>query len=127
MTFDLNIGRRGVLAAGAALAAAIPAGASAMTSASGAKVLPSAGSSPRRRLGTLEVSAVGLGVQNMSRTYQTTIPSRPEMLRIIRAAYERGVTFFDAAEAYGPLEVERILGEGVQPFRDSVVIATKFG
>lgn len=127
MTFDLNIGRRGVLAAGAALAAAIPTGASAMTSASGAKVLPSAGSSPRRRLGTLEVSAVGLGVQNMSRTYQTTIPSRPEMLRIIRAAYERGVTFFDAAEAYGPLEVERILGEGVQPFRDSVVIATKFG
>ncbi|GFE75499.1 aldo/keto reductase [Novosphingobium sp. TCA1] len=81
----------------------------------------------RRRLGTLEVSAIGLGVQNMSRTYQTTIPARPEMLRIIRAAHERGVTFFDAAEAYGPLEVERILGEGVQPFRDSVVIATKFG
>lgn len=81
----------------------------------------------RRRLGTLEVSAIGLGVQNMSRTYQTTIPARPEMLRIIRAAHEHGVTFFDAAEAYGPLEVERILGEGVQPFRDSVVIATKFG
>ncbi len=81
----------------------------------------------RRRLGRLEVSSIGLGVQNMSRTYQTTIPSRPEMLRIIRAAFDRGVTFFDAAEAYGPHEVERILGEGVAPFRDKVVIATKFG
>lgn len=81
----------------------------------------------RRRLGALEVSALGLGVQNMSRTYQTTIPSRPEMHRIIRAAYEAGVTFFDAAEAYGPHEVERILGEGVAPFRDKVVIASKFG
>lgn len=53
----------------------------------------------RRRLGSLEVSSVGLGVQNMSRTYQTTIPTRTEMHRIIRTAFERGVTFFDAAEA----------------------------
>ena len=81
----------------------------------------------RRRLGSLEVSSVGLGVQNMSRTYQTTIPSRPEMINIIRTAFERGVTLFDAAEAYGPHEVERILGEGVAPFRDKVVIASKFG
>ncbi len=81
----------------------------------------------RRRLGSLEVSSIGLGVQNMSRTYQTTIPTRSEMHSIIRTAYERGVTFFDAAEAYGPHEVERILGEGVQPFRDKVVIASKFG
>src|SRR5436190_5416770 len=82
----------------------------------------------RRKLGgTLEVSSVGLGVQNMSRTYQTTIPSRPEMINIIRTAFERGVTFFDAAEAYGPHEVERILGEGVAPFRDKVVITSKFG
>lgn len=81
----------------------------------------------RRRLGALDVSSVGIGVQNMSRTYQTTIPSRPEMLNIIRTAFDRGVTFYDAAEAYGPHEVERILGEGVAPFRDRVVIATKFG
>jgi aryl-alcohol dehydrogenase-like predicted oxidoreductase len=81
----------------------------------------------RRKLGRLEVSSVGLGVQNMSRTYQTTIPSRPEMLKIIRAAFDLGVTFFDAAEAYGPHEVERILGDGVAPFRDKIVIATKFG
>lgn len=81
----------------------------------------------RRKLGSLEVSSVGLGVQNMSRTYQTTVPLRAEMHRIIRAAFESGVTFFDAAEAYGPQEVERILGEGVAPFRDQVVIASKFG
>jgi aryl-alcohol dehydrogenase-like predicted oxidoreductase len=81
----------------------------------------------RRRLGALEVSATGIGVQNMSRTFQTTIPSRPEMLNIIRAAFDHGVTFFDAAEVYGPHEVERILGEGVAPFRDRVTIATKFG
>ena len=81
----------------------------------------------RRKLGSLEVSSLGLGVQNMSRTYQTTIPSRPEMLRIIQAAFDRGITFFDAAEAYGPHEVERILGEGVAPFRDRVAITSKFG
>lgn len=81
----------------------------------------------RRKLGSLEVSAIGLGVQNMSRTYQTTIPTRSEMLRIIRNAYDHGLTFYDAAEAYGPFEVERILGEGVESFRDQVVIATKFG
>jgi aryl-alcohol dehydrogenase-like predicted oxidoreductase len=81
----------------------------------------------RRRLGSLEVSTIGLGVQNMSRTYQTTIPTRREMLNIIRTAFERGVTFFDAAEAYGPHEVERILGAGVAPFRNSVVVTSKFG
>src|SRR5436190_4127546 len=82
----------------------------------------------RRKLGgTLEVSSVGLGVQNMSRTYQTTIPRRPEMLNIIRTAFDHGVTFFDTAEAYGPHEVERILGDGVEPFRDKVVITSKFG
>jgi aryl-alcohol dehydrogenase-like predicted oxidoreductase len=83
--------------------------------------------SERRKLGSLEVSSVGLGVQNMSRTYQTTIPTRSEMSNIIRTAFDRGVTFYDAAEAYGPHEVERILGESVAPFRDKVVIATKFG
>ncbi|WP_422506055.1 aldo/keto reductase [Stenotrophomonas sp. GZD-301] len=81
----------------------------------------------RRLLGKLQVSSVGLGVQNMSRTYQTTIPTRTEMHRIIRTAFDRGMTFYDAAEAYGPHEVERILGEGVAPFRNEVVIATKFG
>lgn len=88
----------------------------------------SAGSSiGRRRLGKLEVSAVGIGVQNMSRTYQTTVPNRAEMHNIVRAAFDRGITFFDAAEAYGPHEVERILGEGAASFRNKIQIATKFG
>ncbi|MBP6662133.1 MAG: aldo/keto reductase [Paludibacter sp.] len=81
----------------------------------------------RRKLGTLEVSSIGLGVQNMSRTYQTTIPSRPEMINIIRNAFDHGVTLFDTAEAYGPFEVERILGEALVPIRNKVVIETKFG
>ncbi|MBP6181644.1 aldo/keto reductase [Flavobacterium sp.] len=84
--------------------------------------------SNKRKLGaSLEVSSIGLGVQNMSRTYQTTIPSRPEMHNIIRTAFEKGVTLFDTAEAYGPFEVERILGEALAPFRDKIVIETKFG
>ena len=78
-------------------------------------------------LGKLEVSSVGLGVQNMHRTYQTTIPNRPEMINIIRTAFDRGVTFFDCAEAYGPHENERILGEAIEPFRNKVVITSKFG
>ena len=56
----------------------------------------------RRRLGKLEVSAIGMGVQNMHRKYDTSVPYRPEMIKILRAAYDRGVTFFDCAEAYGP-------------------------
>jgi aryl-alcohol dehydrogenase-like predicted oxidoreductase len=125
-----DIGRRSfLLSAGALAATPLLGGAAAQSPAQ----LPAASRQPapsaigRRRLGSLEVSSVGLGVQNMSRTYQTTIPSRPEMLNIIRTAFDRGVTFFDAAEAYGPHEVERILGEGVAPFRNKVVITSKFG
>jgi hypothetical protein len=62
--------------------------------------------SGRRKLVSLEVSPVGLGVQNMSRKYETTVPYRPEMIDIIRAAYDHGVTFFDTAEAYGPFECD---------------------
>jgi aryl-alcohol dehydrogenase-like predicted oxidoreductase len=82
----------------------------------------------RRKLGgTLEVSSVGLGVQNMSRKYTTEVPLRSEMHHIIRTAFDHGVTLFDAAEAYGPFEVERILGEALVPIRNKVVIETKFG
>jgi aryl-alcohol dehydrogenase-like predicted oxidoreductase len=126
----LTLGRRGLLGAVGSLAAAPLLGgagsqvsAQAIGDASGAAT----GASGRRKLGSLEVSSVGLGVQNMSRTYQTTIPSRPEMINIIRTAFDRGVTFYDAAEAYDPHEVERILGEGVAPFRDQVAITSKFG
>ena len=83
--------------------------------------------SQKRKLGNLEVSSIGLGVQNMSRTYQTTIPNRKQMHQIIHKAYDNGLTFFDAAEAYGVHEVERILGEAVQPIRNKIKIATKFG
>ena len=78
-------------------------------------------------LGSLEVTGIGLGVQNMARTYQTTVPYRPEMIALIRAAYDHGVRFFDTAEAYGPFECERILGEAIESFRDEVVITSKFG
>lgn len=81
----------------------------------------------RRKLGKLEVSAIGIGVQNMHRKYDTTVPHRPEMIAILRAAYDRGITFFDCAEAYGPWENERILGEAIQPFRNKVRITTKYG
>ncbi len=81
----------------------------------------------RRKLGELEVSAVGMGVQNMHRKYDTTVPYRPQMINILRAAYDRGITFFDTAEAYGPFENERILGEAIVPFRDKVRITSKFG
>ena len=80
-----------------------------------------------RRLGKLEVSSVGLGVQNMHRKYDTSVPYRPEMINILRAAYDRGITFFDTAEAYGPWENERILGEAIQPFRNKVRITSKYG
>lgn len=80
-----------------------------------------------RSLGSLEVSSIGLGVQNMHRAYDTTVPYRPEMLRIIREAFDRGTTLFDTAEAYGPHQDETILGEATQTFRDEVVIATKIG
>jgi aryl-alcohol dehydrogenase-like predicted oxidoreductase len=122
--------RRDFLGAAGSLAAVSLLGgtdsqASAQTTGSGSDA--AAHASGRRKLGRLEVSSVGLGVQNMSRTYQTTVPYRPEMISIIRTAFDRGVTFFDAAEAYGPHEVERILGEAVAPFRDKVAIASKFG
>ena len=117
-----QVSRRGLLGvAGAGLAVA------SLGSASAAAPVATAARADRRRHGTLEVSSVGFGVQNMHRTYQTTIPNRAEMIRIIRAAYDRGVTLFDTAEAYGPFEDERILGEAAQPFRDKVVITSKFG
>ncbi|MER8433626.1 aldo/keto reductase [Mesorhizobium caraganae] len=127
-----RMGRRGFLSAAGSLAATpllLAAGsqAPAQETAQPTAVNSTAALSGRRKLASLEVSSLGIGVQNMSRTYQTTIPTRPEMINIIRTAFDRGVTFYDAAEAYGPHEVERILGEGVAPFRDRVVITSKFG
>lgn len=81
----------------------------------------------RRKLGELDVSSLGMGVQNMHRKYTTEVPYRPEMINILRKAFDHGVTFFDCAEAYGPFENERILGEAIEPYRNEVTITSKFG
>src|SRR5213594_2302552 len=82
----------------------------------------------QRKLGTgnLEVSALGLGCMGMSFGYGPAADKR-EMISLIRSAVERGVTFFDTAEAYGPFANEELVGEALAPFRNQVVIATKFG
>lgn len=90
------------------------------------KNLPSNGVLPKRKLGNLEVSAVGMGCMEMIKVYAEP-PSRADAIKIIRHAYEKGVTLFDTAENYGPLLDEDIVGEALQPFRNDVVIATKFG
>jgi aryl-alcohol dehydrogenase-like predicted oxidoreductase len=82
----------------------------------------------KRTLGKsgLEVSALGLGCMGMSFSYGPP-KDKPEMISLLRAAVERGVTFFDTAEVYGPYTNEELLGEALSPLRDKVVIATKFG
>lgn len=79
-----------------------------------------------RRKSGLEVSAIGLGCMGMSFAYGPP-PDKKEMISLIRMAFERGITFFDTAEAYGPFVNEELVGEALAPFRDQVVIATKFG
>ena len=82
----------------------------------------------KRKLGNsnLEVSAIGLGCMGMSYGYGPA-PDKQEMISLIRTAAEQGVTFFDTAEAYGPFTNEELIGEALAPFREQVVIATKFG
>jgi aryl-alcohol dehydrogenase-like predicted oxidoreductase len=81
----------------------------------------------KRRLGQgLEVSALGLGCMGMSFAYGIP-PDRKQMIALLRAAVDRGVTFFDTAEAYGPFANEELLGEALAPVRSRVVLATKFG
>jgi aryl-alcohol dehydrogenase-like predicted oxidoreductase len=82
----------------------------------------------KRKLGNsgLEVSAIGLGCMGMSHSYGQPMETA-DAVRLIRAAVERGVTFFDTAEVYGPFKNEEVVGEALQPIRDQVVVATKFG
>jgi len=82
----------------------------------------------KRKLGNsgLEVSALGLGCMGMSMNYGPP-ENKEEMVSLLRTAVDRGITFFDTAEAYGPFSNEELLGEGLAPVRDQVVIATKFG
>lgn len=79
-----------------------------------------------RRLGALEVSEIGLGCMGLSANYGDT-PDRGEAIAFLRAAFDQGERFFDTAEAYGPFSNEDLVGEALQPIRDDVVIATKFG
>ena len=120
--------RRGFIGLGAGLAAtAVVLPALAATeqtgSAPGAVRSPSPG---RRRLGSLEVSAIGLGCMGGS-GYYYPFPGKARMISVIRGAVERGVSFFDTAETYGPFTNEEVVGEALQPMRGQVVIATKFG
>src|SRR5271157_1064438 len=82
----------------------------------------------KRKLGKsgLEVSAIGLGCMGMSWSYGPP-KDKGEMIALLRAAVERGVTFFDTAEVYGPYANEELVGEALAPFRGQVAIATKFG
>jgi len=82
----------------------------------------------KRKLGKsgLEVSSLGLGCMGMSFAYGPA-PDKSEMISLIRTAFDRGVSFFDTAEAYGPFKNEELVGEALGPIRDKVVIATKFG
>ena len=80
----------------------------------------------KRKIGSLEVSALGLGCMSMSAAYGPAA-DKAEMIKLIRFAHEQGITLFDTAEAYGPFVNEELLGEALAPIRDGVVIATKFG
>ena len=81
-----------------------------------------------RKLGKkgLEVSGLGLGCMGMSFAFPP-FPEKKDMIKLIRSAVEKGVTFFDTAEAYGPSPNKELLGEALEPFKGEVVIATKFG
>src|SRR5512145_1739347 len=83
---------------------------------------------PKRKLGnsSLEVSAIGLGCMGMSFGLGPAADKK-EMITLIRKAVEKGVTFFDTAEVYGPFTNEELVGEALEPFKGQVVIATKFG
>src|SRR5467141_4382918 len=78
-------------------------------------------------VGSLEVSAMGLGCMRLSPGHGTVAGTRQEMIALIRTAVERGVSFFDTAQVYGPFVNEELVGEALAPLRDQVVLATKFG
>lgn len=118
-------------AAGASLASRSESAAASVGATGGSNDPARVGAAPasaldRRRLGSLEVSALGLGCMNAFHAYAPR-PSREDAIKLMRAAYDRGVAFFDTAVNYGPFTSEEAVGEALAPFRDEVVIATKFG
>jgi len=125
---NINLPRRGFIGGVglATMAAALPAvAASGQTGGSPATAATS--TTGQRRLGSLEVSAIGLGCMNMAPGFYNPAPDPRAMVRLIRDAHAMGVTFYDTAEVYGPFISETIVGEALQPIRDEVVLASKFG
>ena len=112
--------------AGLGLSALPLASEAAMKDSSGPKYFSSSANN-KRMLGDLEVSAIGLGCMSMSSGSYNPPRTKEQMIPVIRGAYEKGVTFFDTAEVYGPFTNEEIVGEALQPIRDKVVIGSKFG
>ncbi|MFV0359255.1 aldo/keto reductase [Tropicimonas sp.] len=126
MTTDMkptsDLSRRAILASGAALGlASLATGAQAQTG------QPTAATAGTRQLGSLEVSPIGLGCMAMAPGFYNPPPARDEMVRLIRDTHDMGVTFYDTAEIYGPFISEEIVGEALEPIRDEVVLASKFG
>ena len=80
----------------------------------------------KRKLGQLEVSEMGFGCMSISANYGPAA-DKIQGIKVIRAAHEKGVTFFDTAEVYGPYTSEELVGEALEPIRNKVVIASKFG
>lgn len=122
--------RRNFLVAGLGLAAtslAGPALAGAPEQESAAAGKGRLSKTDRRRLGSLEVSSIGLGCMSMVRGFYNPALPKEDMVTLIRSAVERGVTFFDTAEVYGPFLSEELVGEALEPFKGKVVIASKFG
>src|SRR5687767_13590556 len=114
----------------AAAGAALPVGAAAWASPAAAQSTQRTGDQPytmkKRKLGGLQVSELGFGCMSISGNYGPPA-DRAQGTRVIRDAYERGVTFFDTAEVYGPYTNEELVGEALAPVRNNVAIATKFG
>ncbi|MCG3190146.1 MAG: hypothetical protein LKCHEGNO_02763 [Burkholderiaceae bacterium] len=132
------LGRRGFLSAGAGVAtaasmallgagAATAQGAAASSGAAATPFRQGLPSGATRRLGSLSVSAIGLGCMGMKNGAYHPPRRSAEMIPVIRAAVDRGVTLFDTAEIYGPLTDEELVGEALRPVRNRVVIATKVG
>lgn len=134
ITRENQLARRRFLAGGLAAGAAAllssslhgMAHAAALSSPSATKNRQQPRSLPQRRLGSLQVSAIGLGCLPMVGYYGGTY-AKKDMIALIRRAYDSGVTFFDTAEVYGPYTSEEWVGEALAPVRDKVIIATKFG
>ncbi len=126
------VSRRNFLAmsaVGAAVTSLSPAGAFARHTypASASRTVSRHGALPTRKLGPLEVSAIGLGCMTMNGGHYNPPRSADDMVQLIRWAYEQGVTLFDTAEVYGPYINEELVGKAIAPIRDQVVVATKFG